>query len=190
LGAAGRDDKYGFGLVNVNNALSAVTPVATGVLDGFVTDDSSNPIEGATVTAGVYSATTDTTGYYFINDIAIGSYSVTASASGYSAASSDATITENTTTSVNFGLTTAPVADITLSAVGYKVKGVMKADLSWNGAASVSVDVYRNGIIIVPATVNDGAYADNINQKGSGTFTYKICEAGTSVCSNESVVAF
>src|SRR3989344_2247593 len=188
LGASGRDDKYGFGLVNVNNALRAVTPVSTCTLDGFVTDESSNSIEGATVTAGIYSATTDGAGYYLISDIAVGSYTVTASASGYSEESSGATISENTTTNVNFGLATAPVVDITLSAVGYKVKGVMKADLSWSGATS-AVDVYRNGVMIVSATENDGNYTDNINQKGSGTFTYKICEeGGTFACSNESVV--
>ncbi|MEK9154058.1 MAG: S8 family serine peptidase [Patescibacteria group bacterium] len=195
LGVAGRDDKYGFGLVNVNNALSAVTPVtpvtpvATGVLDGFVTDELSNPIVGATVTAGMYSTTTNGVGYYLISDIAVGSYTVTANAFGYTAESSGATITENTTTSVNFGLATAPVVDITLATVGYKVKGLMKTDLSWSGATSGNVDVYRNGGIII-TTLSDGAYTDNINQKGSGTFTYKICEAGTSVCSNESVVSF
>src|SRR3989344_5313862 len=125
LGASGRDDKYGFGLVNVNNALSAVTPVSTGTLDGFVTNELSNPIAGAAVTAGAYSATTDGAGYYLISDIAVGSYTVTASASGYSEASSGATITESAVTSVSFGLASAPVADITLTAVGYKVKGVM-----------------------------------------------------------------
>ena len=189
LGASGRDDKYGFGLVNVKNALNAVTPVATGVLDGFVTDESSSPIVGAVVTTGVYSATTNGVGYYLISDIAVGSYTVTANASGYTAGSSDATITENTTTSVNFGLATAPVVDIALATVGYKVKGVMKADLSWSGATSGNVDVYRNGSVIT-TTANDGTYTDNINQKGSGTFTYKICEAGTGACSNESIVAF
>ena len=189
LGASGRDDKYGFGLVNVNNALRAVTPVATGTLDGFVTDESSNPIERATVTTGIYSATTDGAGYYLISDIAVGSYTVTARALGYNEASSEVTITDNTNTSVNFGLAIAPVVDITLSAVGYKVKGVMKADLSWSGTTSLNVDMYRNESVIT-TTVNDGTYTDNINQKGSGTFTYKICEAGTNVCSNESIVAF
>jgi len=189
LGASGRDTKYGFGLVHVNNALRAVTPVSTGTLDGVVTDESSNPVEGATVTAGIYSATTDGAGYYLISDIAVGSYTVTASASGYSTESSGATISENTTTSVNFGLATAPVADITLAAVGYKVKGVMKADLSWSGATSGNVDVYRNGSVVT-TTANDGDYTDNINKKGSGTFTYEVCEAGTSICSNESAVTF
>jgi subtilisin family serine protease len=189
LGASGRDNKYGFGLVNVSRALSAVTPVSTGTLDGFVTDESASPIAGATVTAGVYSATTDGAGYYLINDIVVGLYTVTASASGYSVGSSGAIIVENTVTSVNFGLVAAPVAGITLATDGYKVKGLMKADLSWSSVTSASVDVYRNGtkIVIEP---NDGSYTDNIDQRGSVSFTYKICEAGTNTCSNESVVVF
>ncbi|OHA50433.1 MAG: hypothetical protein A2W59_01915 [Candidatus Terrybacteria bacterium RIFCSPHIGHO2_02_41_19] len=65
----------------------------------------------------------------------------------------------------------------------------MKVDLSWGGATSGNVDVYRNGSVVT-TTANDWAYTDHINQKGSGTFTYKICEAGKSACSNESTVAF
>ena len=83
----------------------------------------------------------------------------------------------------------AESSGVTLSTVGYKVKGLMKADLSWSGATSGNVDVYRNGSVIT-TTANDGTYTDSINQRGGGTFTYKICEAGTSVCSNESVVTF
>jgi hypothetical protein len=39
-------------------------------------------------------------------------------------------------------------------------------------------------------TANDGAYTDPIGGKGSGTFTYKICEAGTSTCSPEVSASF
>jgi len=43
----------------------------------------------------------------------------------------------------------------------------------------------------IVTTANDGAYTDNIGQKGSGvSYTYKVCEAGTSTCSNESTVIF
>ena len=40
------------------------------------------------------------------------------------------------------------------------------------------------------ATANDGAYTDNIDQRGGGSYTYQVCEAGTDTCSNEAVVAF
>jgi subtilisin family serine protease len=84
---------------------------------------------------------------------------------------------------------TAPAGGITLSARGYKVKGVQKADLTWSGATSANMDIFRNGVIIT-TTANDGFHTDNINRKGAGTYNYKVCEAGTSVCSNEATVNF
>ncbi len=84
---------------------------------------------------------------------------------------------------------TNPPASITLSATGYKVKGLQTVDLTWSGATSTSVDVYRNGARIT-TTANDGAYTDAINKKGGGSYTYKVCEAGTTTCSNEATVTF
>ncbi|MCH8247453.1 MAG: S8 family serine peptidase [Bacteroidetes bacterium] len=78
----------------------------------------------------------------------------------------------------------------TLSATGYKAKkGLQKADLEWSGATSTNVDVWRDGTVIT-TTANDGAYTDNIDKKGRGSYTYKLCEAGTSTCSNEATVVF
>lgn len=78
---------------------------------------------------------------------------------------------------------------ITLNATGYKVKGVQRADLSWSGATSTNVDVYRNSEVVA-TTANDGAYTDNINNKGGGSYAYKLCEAGTAACSGEVTVVF
>ncbi|HVS14294.1 MAG TPA: PKD domain-containing protein [Thermoanaerobaculia bacterium] len=82
-----------------------------------------------------------------------------------------------------------PSGGITLSAVGYKVRGLQKADLTWSGATSSNVDVYRNGAVIT-TTANDGFHTDDINNRGSGTYTYQVCEAGTSTCSNQATVVF
>jgi len=76
-----------------------------------------------------------------------------------------------------------------LSVRGYKVKGIQKADLSWSGFSSTSIDVYRNGTRI-KTTANDGADTDAINLKGTGTYTYRACAAGTTACSNDVQVAF
>lgn len=78
---------------------------------------------------------------------------------------------------------------ITLSASGYKVRGQQKADLTWGGATSTDVDVYRDGAVII-TTANDGFYTDNINNTGGGSYTYQVCEAGTATCSNEATVNF
>jgi hypothetical protein len=84
---------------------------------------------------------------------------------------------------------TAPPAAITLTARGYKVKGLQRVDLSWSGAGSSSVDVYRGGARIT-TTANDGFHTDAINRKGSATYTYKVCEADTATCSPQVSVSF
>jgi hypothetical protein len=79
---------------------------------------------------------------------------------------------------------------ITLTTLGYKVKGLQKADLTWTpSGTTANTDVYRNNVKII-TTPNDGAYTDPINAKGKGSYTYKVCDAGTTNCSNNSVVTF
>ena len=78
---------------------------------------------------------------------------------------------------------------ISLSASAYKIKGFQHVDLKWSGATSTNVDVWRNTTKI-STTANDGAHTDKIGQKGSGTYTYKVCEAGTSTCSANVSVTF
>jgi serine protease len=84
---------------------------------------------------------------------------------------------------------TAPSAGITLTASAYKVRGVQHADLAWSGATSTNVDIYRNGAVIL-TTPNDGVHTDNIGKKGGGSYTYKVCAAGSSTCSNEVTVSY
>jgi subtilisin family serine protease len=102
---------------------------------------------------------------------------------------SDATVFDPATTSTGGGDGGGDETGIALSVTGYKVKGVQHADLTWSGATSTDVDVYRNGSRIA-TTVNDGAYTDNIGDKGGGSYTYAVCEAGTSTCSNEATASF
>jgi hypothetical protein len=85
--------------------------------------------------------------------------------------------------------TTPAATGITLSVNGYKARGVQQADLSWTGASSTNVDIFRNGGKVT-TTANDGAYTDNIGAKGGGNYRYKICEAGTTTCSNEVTITF
>ncbi|MDT8320814.1 MAG: S8 family serine peptidase [Xanthomonadales bacterium] len=73
---------------------------------------------------------------------------------------------------------------VTLGVNAYKVKGTQTADLSWSGATSTNVDVYRDGSIVA-TTANDGAHTDSTGQKGGGSAVYQLCEAGTSTCSSE-----
>jgi serine protease len=81
-----------------------------------------------------------------------------------------------------------PVSDgITLSASGYKVRGRHHADLSWDGASSTNVDIYLDGSKI-DTTANDGAYTWSSNNRGGASYTFQVCEAGTSTCSDSVTV--
>jgi hypothetical protein len=56
--------------------------------------------------------------------------------------------------------------------------------LTWSGATTPTVEIYRNG---VPGSfTNDGAA--NF-QLGPGSYTFRICEPGSSVCSADYVVS-
>ncbi len=86
-------------------------------------------------------------------------------------------------------VTEPPTGGITLSATGTKVRGRHTIDLSWSGATSTNVDVYRNGALI-DTTANDGAYTDATDNRGGGSYTHQVCEAGTSTCSNTTTTTF
>ena len=77
----------------------------------------------------------------------------------------------------------------TLMASGYKVKGLQKANLTWSGFTSVAVDIYRDGRL-VRTTLNNGQMTDAIDQKGNGSYLYKVCASGGSPCSNQVNVRF
>ena len=77
---------------------------------------------------------------------------------------------------------------ISLSARGYKLNGLRKVELSWNGPNGTTVDIYRNGSKI--ATVQASIYTDSPNTKGSGSYVYEVCAVATSICSNQTTVTF
>jgi hypothetical protein len=88
----------------------------------------------------------------------------------------------------SFEVQTQTVA-IDLRALGRKVGGINTVRLTWTGATSNNIDVNRNGIVI--ATVpNTGTYIDSTGDTGRARYTYEVCEAGTSTCSNEVTVRF
>jgi PKD repeat protein len=71
---------------------------------------------------------------------------------------------------------------ITLSVNAYKIKGDKYADLTWSGATSTNLDVYRDDRQIA-TTDNDGDYRHGPFGKGKPA-KYQVCEAGSSTCSN------
>jgi hypothetical protein len=103
---------------------------------------------------------------------------------------SDDTPTPTPTPTVTPTATPTPIPEqITLTGRGYKVRGRNTIDLSWRGATSSNVDIYRNGVLIV-TTLNDRFYTDSTGSRGPGTFRYRVCNEGSQTCSNQATVTF
>ena len=60
--------------------------------------------------------------------------------------------------------------------------------LTWTGATSQYLSLYRDGVNIGAAT-NTGSFTDVVSTSG-GTIVYKVCEYKTTVCSNTASVTF
>ena len=82
-----------------------------------------------------------------------------------------------------------PPSDISLTVTPLTFSTFGYTELSWSGATTNNVDVYRDGALRF-TTANDGFHRDIIGRDVSGSFTYQVCEEGTSVCSNEAVAEF
>jgi hypothetical protein len=113
------------------------------------------------------------TGASIFYTLPVGTHEVTASVTDGGGASADDKITVTVD---------PPPGAITLSAAGSKTRGLWTVDLSWSGATSGDVDVYRDGSLI-DTTANGGSYTDS--KRGGESLTYRVCEAGDpSTCSN------
>jgi plastocyanin len=79
--------------------------------------------------------------------------------------------------------------NIVLTGRGKIVGGIDTSRLAWTGASASNIDVYRNGTVV--ATVpNTGSHTDSTGVMGRASFTYMVCDAGTSTCSNTITVRF
>jgi hypothetical protein len=76
---------------------------------------------------------------------------------------------------------------VTLSAV---FQGSRAVGLSWTGATSAKVDLYRNGALRA-TLANTGSTVDKVDKRlASSLVTYKVCAAGTTTCSASVSVNF
>src|SRR5437867_6192099 len=116
----------------------------------------------------------------------------TATSTPTATATATPTATPTATSTATPTATATPIptpGQISLTARGYKVHGRQTVDLSWSGATSTNVDIYRNGVLIV-TTANDGFYTDPVGGRGHATYTYQVCNAGSQTCSNQATVTF
>jgi hypothetical protein len=128
------------------------------------------------------------TGATFARQLSVGSHTVTATVTDSGGLTDSRQIGVTVTASTSTA-SPAPAPGITLSGRAYKIKGDQHVDLTWSGATSTNVDIFRDGTRIM-LTANDGNETDAIRKKGGGSYTYVLCEAGSSTCSSHVRVSF
>jgi PKD repeat protein len=90
--------------------------------------------------------------------------------------------------SASVTVSTTPLA-ITLTATGTATATTQTMALKWKGAGGTTVDIYRNGTFL-RNTANDGSDSNGRTYQGGATYRFKLCEAGSTVCSNLATVQF
>jgi PKD repeat protein len=83
----------------------------------------------------------------------------------------------------------AAPSGIILSATGRSEGTVQYMSLKWSGATGATVDIYRNGTRL-RTTTNDGSDTNGRTFQGAATYIFRVCQAGTTVCSNDATVVF
>ncbi len=99
--------------------------------------------------------------------------------------------TGSTSQSVTVEESTPPPGgdDIVLSVTARKVRGSKFADLSWSGATTDLVYVFRDGVNVATVS-NTGEWTHDPGEKGGGTHTYQIKEVGGNKVSNLVTVTY
>ncbi len=93
------------------------------------------------------------------------------------------------TASSSVTVTAPQTGEISLTVETRKAGRNTYADLRWEGATGATVDVYRNDAKLL-TTTNDGLYSEKVTSFVGDVLTYKVCNTGTSVCSNEAIVSW
>ena len=153
----------------------------TTALQGTVTNAAtSSPISGATVTAGSSSTTTDGNGLYVLGSLAPATYTVTASASGFTTASASVVVTAGVTTTQNFALVASAGAATSLAVATasgtYGGTTNLSATLtsSGTGVSGKSISFTLNGNSVGSASTNSSGIAtlSNVSLSGINAGTY------------------
>ena len=105
------------------------------------------------------------------------------------AADADAYIKANGCDGGDGGPVDPPTADIELTATAFlNNRGRKRVTLEWTGNTT-NVDIYRNGSLRA-SDVSGTTVTDRLKNRDTGTFTYEVCDTGTTNCSPAQSVNF
>jgi hypothetical protein len=85
--------------------------------------------------------------------------------------------------------TPPPPSEIQLTVTQWTGNGRNYMRLTWTGAKGSSVDVHRNGKLR-GSTANDRRHTNSPRSPAGSKYTFKVCEQGTSTCSNTVTAEF
>jgi subtilisin family serine protease len=199
LGAAGRDNSYGFGLVRAKAALDSLSGGGGTPPPENVPPTANFTLSCSDLTCSFTDTSTDSDGAIVSRawNFGDGATSTATNPSHTYAAGATYTVTLTVTDDDGATGTTAKSVPVSAPATGgisltvnaYKQQGLQKVDLNWSGSTATSVDIFRDGSKVATVS-NSGAHTDHINQRGGGSYTYRVCDAGTSTCSPNMIASF
>jgi len=170
------------GLIAVAFAPAPLDAQAVGSIVGQVTDPGQAVVPGATVTAVekgtnfTRSITTSNSGDYSLPRLPVGTYTITAEASGFEKSSADVTLDVEQKREVNFTLVlkgvstqvevaaTAATLDTTTGTIGGLVEGRQVANLPLNGRDITNLMLMQPGQV----PENNSSFSFNVNTSGNG----------------------
>ena len=126
------------------------------------------------------------TGASFSRTLTAGTHTITATVTDSGGMSGSRQVSMTVTVATTPPAATGPAG--TLSARATQVRNKTKVDLSWSGLSGSRADIYRNGSRVSTQN-NGGSYTDSPNGRG-GSYTYRVCVAGTSTCTNDASVSY
>jgi hypothetical protein len=85
--------------------------------------------------------------------------------------------------------TVVPPATVTLNGTVWKVKSMQRVDLAWTSGVWTSTNIYR-GSMLIKTLASGAAYSDYPGGSRGASYSYKVCSAGTTTCSNQFTITF
>lgn len=171
------------------NRVAVVTDVGT--IAGNVKNSSGQNLVGATVTTspGSYTGTTNANGNYTISSVPVGTYSVTASKSGYNPSTQTGkTVNTNQTTTVNFTLTcTAPSITAHPQSQTKTVGESVTFTVTASGTAPLNYQWRKNNSGITGATSSSYTIA-SVQLTDAGNYDCVVTNSCGSATSNVAVL--
>lgn len=142
----------------------------TGTVTGTVTDSSTSPIEGASVSADTgQSAITGADGAYTLSNVPTGTRTVTASATGYVTQDDTANVTDDGTSVVNFALAESTGGgDMHVGDLDDGGSVISGRGNKWTAMVTITVHDAGDTLVVAGATVS-GVWSEGARGGGSCT---------------------